>query len=191
MFRVVLLSSRAKFVCRVPNQTNRWAFTKGFSPCQWVLGMDAKSRLGNPTDKTADLSLWTPCSTTQHSKDTRRSEQQPRPRLFWQTHHFVSIEPCRGVDDVSKTPTTESSRCLAFSPTFKGSAKEDGLSVEEPGRRRKTVTRVKYAHFLMVITLPMSCCHVAAVRIVCVFHLPTYISRCKLSSACFLWRCHS
>ena len=40
----------------VPHQVHRLAFTKGFSPCQWVLGMDPNRRLGNSADK---LSLVT------------------------------------------------------------------------------------------------------------------------------------
>ena len=99
-------------------------------------GWTRKAGLETPPTN-CHLSLWTPCSTTQHSKDTRRSEQQPRPRLFWQTHHFVSIEPCRGVDDVSSHQPLKALGGLAFSPTFEGSAEEDGLSVEEPGRHRK------------------------------------------------------
>ena len=41
----------------VPHQINRLAFTKGFSPCQWVLGMDPSSRLGNSADKLSPCHL--------------------------------------------------------------------------------------------------------------------------------------
>eukprot|EP00959_Pyramimonas_sp_CCMP1952_P432670 9060995-Pyramimonas_sp.AAC.1 len=35
----------------VPHQVNRLAFTKGYSPCQWVLGKDTTTTMTSSSDK--------------------------------------------------------------------------------------------------------------------------------------------
>eukprot|EP00959_Pyramimonas_sp_CCMP1952_P213964 4477122-Pyramimonas_sp.AAC.1 len=41
-----------------PHQVNRLALTKGYSPCQWVLGMDPTTTMTNSSDKFSPTTLY-------------------------------------------------------------------------------------------------------------------------------------
>ena len=120
MFRVVLLSSRAKFVCRVPNQTKSFGRLPKVS--LRVNGY-AKSRLGNPTDKLPPVTVDAMLNDTTFQRHTTQRTAATTALVLANSPFRFHGAPARGVDDVSSHQTTESSRCLAFSPTFKRSAK--------------------------------------------------------------------
>ena len=157
--RVVLPSSCAKFVCRVPNQTNRSAFTKGFSPCQWVLGMDAKSRLGNPTDKLPPVTVDAMLNDTTFQRHTTQ-------RTAATTALVLANSPFRFNRALSrrrrclKSPTTESSRWPRFQSDIRRFRRRRWVVSRRTRTPSKTVTRVKYVHFLLSSRC-MSYCHVA------------------------------